>query len=263
VSNELKLLDGIPGETYSVQLLSISSAGLAAWNGSAMVLRATLDLTHWQAGLLPATEQLDGSDPALGTPVFLASLPGGLADGLYFALWMDGSSPTVGQPPFRIEEIAIAGGVVQSLATLAAGWASFLASLAIAGVGQLFTQGLVLNIVAGADYKAADDTALLIPVYSPVPHAEGDACSLAVALAGLNNATTTLLAATGTFVQVGSQWYAQFNLTAAQTSALSAAAVNGAFVWDLIETLADGTTSPVYTRSRCQVLPLLSRTITT
>jgi hypothetical protein len=115
---------------------------------------------------------------------------------------------------------------------------------------QTLTDRQGRNLVAGADYKISDGTAILIPLPDGSPAGQGNRCSLAIG----SSATTRLLVQQGSFVQQGAAWFAQFELSASQTAGLA-----NAQTWDLVEILGDGDVSPIYVAARLTVQPLLSR----
>ncbi len=124
--------------------------------------------------------------------------------------------------------------------------------------------GSTLTFVAGRNYPAADGRALRIAIPQPID--ASNVCSLVIATEpspGTPSATT-LLQATGTFVHVGADdWYAEFDLTAAQTAlcgGTSGTSLTVRRTWDLVEVLSDGDVIPIYTASRCDVTTLLTRT---
>ena len=121
-----------------------------------------------------------------------------------------------------------------------------------------FLSGNTLCLTAGAAYSVADGTALMVPLPAGSPLHSADACSLAVA-SRLPATTTPLLTVAGTFVQQNSLWYAQFELTAAQTALLAGGAIEVQRTWDLVELLADGSEVPIYVASRAIVKSLLAR----
>jgi hypothetical protein len=123
---------------------------------------------------------------------------------------------------------------------------------------KAFIRGRTLGLVGGAGYSLAAATALLIPLPAGFPRDSADVCSLAVG-PQLPPSTTPLLAVDGTFVQQGTAWYAQFQLTPAQTEILAGGALEVQRNWDLLEILADGSELPIYVASDCTVKSLLQR----
>lgn len=119
--------------------------------------------------------------------------------------------------------------------------------------------GSTLTLVAGASYLDADGFALQIEL-AQAPVDDDDICSLAIGTKPTPGQpeAAKLLAVDGIFVEVGSTWYAQFDLTAAQTAALSTKTTD-VLVWDLVEILSDESVIPIVSASPCNVTKLISR----
>lgn len=130
----------------------------------------------------------------------------------------------------------------------------------IIAVSPIIT-GTTLQIVAGATYLAADGQALRIAISAPVD--SNNVCSLAIGTQPTPGQpeSTKLLAVDGVFVEVDEQWYASFDITAAQTETLPISKNSRPnAVWDLIETLSDGSIVPIVTQSHCSIFELIPRT---
>jgi hypothetical protein len=111
-----------------------------------------------------------------------------------------------------------------------------------------------LDIVAGADYPADDGKALQIPCSEPTD-------PTSVASLGIKDDQTgeALLTADGTFEQIGSNWYAVFDLTEAETILLIGHYTSSRRKWDLLEIPADGHYLPMYAGAPCNVTKLTPR----
>lgn len=174
-----------------------------------------------------------------GTDTLAVAVPGSYADGT--------AGAAIGLLPDDLDYI------VRQVALLQAGTPPKIAV-------DVHTGG-VLNITAGADYTDADGTALLIPLSGTFPKHNADTCSLAIGTKPqpAYEESETLLTATGTFVENDDTWYASFDLTTAETAALSESVVKFEAIWDLYENLPDGGIAPIFTRSKCWVTKLLTR----
>jgi len=133
-------------------------------------------------------------------------------------------------------------------------------STAMTIVSSVIT-GSRLTLIAGNSYLAANGKALQIALPATPTDATSTA-SLAISLKPSPGAVaaTQLLVATGVFVQVGSTWYAQFDLTAADTTLTAGTTYTAERLWDLAEITPSGDTVAIYSASPCTVTTLLDRT---